>query len=56
MLMTETTGLDMTCASTAALAAWDHTVEQFLSHGRDTATALSQALAADADCALAWCA
>src|SRR5271166_1863224 len=56
MLMTESTGLDMTCASTVALAAWGHTVENFLSHHKGTPASLAQALEADPDCALAWCA
>ena len=36
MLMTESTGLDMTCASTVAMVAWDRTVEDFLSHDKET--------------------
>jgi tetratricopeptide (TPR) repeat protein len=56
MPMTKTTGLDMTCASPATITAWDRTVESFLSHGRDASTSLAQTLAADPDCALAWCA
>jgi tetratricopeptide (TPR) repeat protein len=56
MLVTEKTGLDVTCASPAAMAAWDNTVEQFLSHGQDTARSLAEVLVADPDFSLAWCA
>jgi tetratricopeptide (TPR) repeat protein len=56
MIMTDITGLDMTSASPSALAAWDRTTELFLSHDRDTPTSLAETLAADPDCALAWCA
>ena len=56
MLMTESTGLDMTCASTDAMVAWGRTVENFLSHDKETSASLARALEADPDCALAWCA
>src|SRR5271166_2730464 len=56
MLMTESTGLNMTCASTAAMGAWDRTVENFLSHDKETAASLALTLKADPGCALAWCA
>ena len=56
MLMTEKNGLDVTCVSPAAISAWDRMVEQFLSHGRDTPSLLSEVLEADPDYSLAWCA
>src|SRR5208337_1164683 len=56
MLMTESTGLDMVCASTDAMVAWGHTVENFLSHDKETAASLALTLKADPGCALAWCA
>jgi hypothetical protein len=56
MLMTDPTDLDMTCASTVAMVAWGRTVENFLSHDKETPASLARALEADPDCALAWCA
>ena len=56
MLMTESTGLEMTCGSTVAMVAWGRTVENFLSHDKETTASLARALEADPDCALAWCA
>ena len=56
MLMTDVSGLDLTCASPDAVAAWNRTVENFLSHDRDTPASLAQALEADENFALAWCA
>ena len=38
------------------MAAWNRTVENFLSHDKDTPASLAQALEADQDFALAWCA
>jgi tetratricopeptide (TPR) repeat protein len=56
MLMTDESGLDLTCASPDAVAAWNRTVENFLSHDRDTPISLSETLEADENIALAWCA
>ena len=56
MLMTESTGLDMVCASNGAMVAWGCTVDHFLSHDKETPVSLARALQADPDCALAWCA
>jgi tetratricopeptide (TPR) repeat protein len=38
------------------MAAWNRMVGHYLSHDRDTPSSLAQALAADEDFALAWCA
>jgi len=56
MLMTESTGLDVTCTSEVATAEWDRAVEGFLAHDKETPASLARALEADPDCALAWCA
>jgi len=56
MLRTDASGLDATCASSEAMGAWNRTVEHFLSHDKATPISLSEALAADANFAIAWCA
>jgi tetratricopeptide (TPR) repeat protein len=56
MLFTDSSGLDVTCASADAMAAWDRTIIHYLSHDRDTPASLAQAFAADEDFTLAWCA
>ena len=54
--MTESTDLDMVCSSNDAMVAWGRTVENFLSHDKETPASLARTLEADPDCALAWCA
>jgi tetratricopeptide (TPR) repeat protein len=49
------TGLAMTVSCAAAVDHWDATVEHFLSHGRETPTALGALLAADPECLMGWC-
>jgi tetratricopeptide (TPR) repeat protein len=49
------TGLALTTLP-AAIGHWDELVEQFLSHGRATPSALTALLAADPDCLMGWCA
>ena len=56
MLRADLSGLEVTCASPEGMDAWNRTVEHFLSHDKATPISLSQALAVDADFALAWCA
>lgn len=56
MLRTDVSGLDVTCASLEAVGAWNRTVEHFLSPDKATPTSLAEALGADPDFALAWCA
>jgi hypothetical protein len=47
MLLTDVSGLDETCSSADAIAAWNRTVEHYLSHDRETPASLAQALPAD---------
>jgi tetratricopeptide (TPR) repeat protein len=49
------TGLALT-TEPAAVVHWDELVEQFLSHGRATPTALTALLSQDPDCLMGWCA
>ena len=48
-------GLELTAASAAAVAAWDHTIAGYLGYRADTSSRLAAALAADPDCGLAHC-
>lgn len=48
-------GLELTTASAAAAAAWDHTIAGYLGYRADTARRLAATLAADPDLGLAHC-
>jgi tetratricopeptide (TPR) repeat protein len=56
MPLTDVCGLEATCGSRDAMAAWNETIEGFLAHDRDTPASLAQALESDGGFVLAWCA